>query len=183
MWATPPAGDQGQYPHCVGWAWWHLLQSGPLLADPATLLRPDALYREAQRVDEWPGEAYDGTSVRAGAKVLRTVGDVDGFLWALTVEDVVRHVATFGPMVVGSWWYERMSDVGPSGYAVPKGRVQGAHAYLLVGWSAERAAFRLLNSWGESWGQSGRAWLYAGALERLLDEDGEACAALVAEAA
>jgi hypothetical protein len=32
------------------------------------------LYHEAQKVDEWPGEDYDGTSVRAGLDVLRTRG-------------------------------------------------------------------------------------------------------------
>jgi hypothetical protein len=32
------------------------------------------LYHEAQRIDEWPGEDYDGTSVRAGMDVLRTEG-------------------------------------------------------------------------------------------------------------
>jgi hypothetical protein len=32
------------------------------------------LYHEAQKVDEWPGEDYEGTSVRAGLDVLRTRG-------------------------------------------------------------------------------------------------------------
>ena len=32
------------------------------------------LYHEAQKVDEWPGEDYEGTSVRAGLDILRTRG-------------------------------------------------------------------------------------------------------------
>ena len=32
------------------------------------------LYHEAQKVDEWPGEDYDGTSVRAGLDILRKRG-------------------------------------------------------------------------------------------------------------
>ena len=28
------------------------------------------LYHEAQKIDEWPGEDYDGTSVRAGLDIL-----------------------------------------------------------------------------------------------------------------
>jgi hypothetical protein len=40
------------------------------------------LYHEAQKIDEWPGEDYDGTSVRAALDILRKVGhcvkDVNG---------------------------------------------------------------------------------------------------------
>ena len=32
------------------------------------------LYHEAQKIDEWPGEDYDGTSVRAGLDILRKRG-------------------------------------------------------------------------------------------------------------
>jgi hypothetical protein len=32
------------------------------------------LYRSAKKVDEWPGEDYEGTSVRAGLDILRKIG-------------------------------------------------------------------------------------------------------------
>jgi hypothetical protein len=32
------------------------------------------IYYRARRIDEWPGEAYDGTSVRAGLDVVREEG-------------------------------------------------------------------------------------------------------------
>lgn len=61
--------DQGNEGACVGFA---LSRMMGLL----NRKRYDAfwLYHEAQRIDEWPGEDYDGTSGRAGCDVLRTVG-------------------------------------------------------------------------------------------------------------
>lgn len=65
-----------------------------------------ALYHRAQQIDEWPGENYDGTSVRAGMDVLRKegayklrAGRVTGPLashgilenrWTLDVADMAR---------------------------------------------------------------------------------------------
>jgi hypothetical protein len=56
--------DQGPFPHCVGYSWRQWLSSAPLM----TKTGPSAveIYRQAQQVDEWPGEMYDGTSVRGG---------------------------------------------------------------------------------------------------------------------
>jgi len=41
-----------------------------------------------------------------------------------------------------------------------------------------RRAFRAINSWGRSWGQNGRFWIRQDDLMLLLQEDGEACAAV-----
>lgn len=38
-------------------------------------------------------------------------------------------------------------------------------------------AHRILNSWGESWGEKGEAWIAYDAFNALLHEDGEACSA------
>jgi hypothetical protein len=60
------------------------------------------LYHEAQKVDEWPGENYDGTSGRAAGDVLSTRGHklwkvgapvrlgygISVFRWARSVEDI-----------------------------------------------------------------------------------------------
>src|SRR6185436_14113346 len=61
-------GDQGETPHCVGFAWHGLLRSSPVLNHQPL---PDPLYLAAQKYDEFPGENYDGTSVRGGAKALQ----------------------------------------------------------------------------------------------------------------
>jgi hypothetical protein len=61
--------DQGDEGACVGF-------SSSRMMSLLNRKRYDAawLYHEAQRSDEWPGEDYDGTSVRAAMDVLRTEG-------------------------------------------------------------------------------------------------------------
>lgn len=39
------------------------------------------------------------------------------------------------------------------------GLTLGQHAIAIAGWSDERGAFRLRNSWGTTWGDQGDAWL------------------------
>lgn len=105
------------------------------------------LYHQAQKIDEWPGEDYDGTSVRAGMEVLRSQGHrpvyrgqtspatlaadgISAYRWATSVEEVVQLLGYEG------------------GDEVP-----------------------LLNSWGRSYPHT--TWMPLSVLGRLLREDGE----------
>lgn len=106
------------------------------------------LYHEAQRVDEWEGEDYEGSSVRAAMDVLRTLGhraithgkegpptSAEGIAanrWATTVEQILDCLG-----------------MSPNAHAIP-----------------------LLNSWGRDYPRV--VWLNVDALARLLREDGEA---------
>lgn len=107
------------------------------------------LYLEAQKIDEWPGEAYSGSSVRAGLKVAmdrgpRPVKDgkpgppsprdgIQAYRWSNSVEDIIE--------VLG-WDYGR--QVG----AVP--------------WT---------NSWGRSYPRV--VWVPGEVAQGLIDRDGE----------
>jgi len=134
--------DQGQEGACVGFG----------TARAQSLLnrtRYDAFwtYNEAKKIDEWPGEDYDGTSVRAGFEVERTLGlkrarsglvvqgdGIAAYRWATTVK-----------MVHGSLQSPLADSLG----AIP-----------------------LLNSWGTAYPHI--VWLPDETLDRLLSEDGEA---------
>ncbi len=166
--------DQGPYPHCVGYAWKQWLASAPLM----TKTGPEAqqIYHECQKVDEWPGENYDGTSVRAGAKVLQAMGHIQEYRWAWSVEDLRQWVlGGNGSVVLGTLWYQGMSYPDKYGMVSPTGRVLGGHAYLLVGYNDLRGVFTCVNSWSKSWGDGGRFRIAGEAVQRLLDQDGEAC--------
>jgi len=108
------------------------------------------LYHEALKIDEWPGEADEGTSVRAGCEILRTLGHrkvkkistdaealsegISAYRWATSVDEIHR--------TLGSSFYDQIG-------AIP-----------------------LLNSWGE--GYPWKVWLPDEILDQLLQEYGEA---------
>lgn len=172
---TGPVLDQGNLPQCVGFAWRQLLNSSPIMQTGGP--SADQIYLQAQEVDEWPGTDYAGTSVRAGAKVLHDRGYLASYHWAINAEDVRLYVLGSGPVVIGTEWLSEMFDVDRDGFIPVRGFGVGGHAYLVCGFSAGRNAFRVINSWGKEWGQSGRAWLRFADLGALLANGGEACAA------
>lgn len=113
--------DQGREGACVGFA-------ASRMMSLLNRKRYDArwLYHWAQHIDEWPGEQYDGTSVRAGMDVLRLEGhrrklgpftmpiNADHGIvenrWATSVDDVlaclyggVIHFETDSVILCNSW--------------------------------------------------------------------------------
>lgn len=173
-------GDQGETNQCVGYSHTHWLEDGPVLHERATppVVNPSLVYHEAQKIDEWPGEDYEGTSVRAGAKVLRNLGFISEFRWAMTAQEIAVAVLTIGPVVFGSAWTYGMFTPDVDGRIRPTGGVAGGHAYLLNGYDSRTGLFRIKNSWGRSWGINGHAYIHIDDVERLLQDDGEACLAL-----
>lgn len=134
--------DQGEEGACVGFG----VSRAMTMLNHVTY---DAfwLYHEAQRHDEWPGEDYDGTSVRAGLDVARTEGlrrsisgvvaqqdGIDAYRWATSVDEV--------------------------------------HAAIRMPLADQLGAVPLVNSWGTYYPHI--TWLPDSVLERLLSEDGEA---------
>jgi hypothetical protein len=168
--------DQGSTSSCVGHAWAHWVEDGPVSHRGS--VDPMRIYHEAQKVDEWPGEGYDGTSVRAGAKVLQSDGLIAGYRWATTVDDVELAILEAGPVVVGTNWYTGMFRPDAKGYVHATGQVEGGHAYLVNGYSRIAERFRCKNSWGRSWGRRGHFYVGRDVLAQLLSERGEACLAV-----
>jgi hypothetical protein len=171
--------DQGETSSCVGHAWAHELCARPAVA---LVDQPYAmqLYREAQKIDEWPGESYDGTSVLAGAKVCKSRGFYGEYRWAFGLSDLVLALGYAGPAVLGITWHEDMFTPDSTGRIRPTGQIVGGHAILAYG-VAGRTKTRFVpqiwlhNSWGKGWGVNGRAWMSWDDMATLLHEEGEAC--------
>lgn len=176
-WSPGPVLDQGAKPECVGYGWRGWLTASPIRTRTVQPL-PSEIYRQAQLVDEWDGQDYDGTSVRAGAKVIAALGHIQRYLWAGHELDVRQWIHQEGPVVMGTNWYGSMFEPDRSGMVHIEGQIAGGHCYLITGHSALRRAYRCQNSWGTIWGQQGRFWLAEDDLARLLTEQGEACAAI-----
>ena len=190
---TPPAltqrywnpdgwwGNQGNTPQCVGYSWAHWIEDGPVEhAGVAPILAPSVIYEGAKTLDEWPGENYDGTSVRGAVKYLAANGYVKSYYWAFDVDTIAQYILNYGPMVVGTNWYNSMFTPDRRGVLRIGGRLAGGHAYVLNGVDTITRTFRIKNSWGKRWGKGGMALIRFTDMARLISEQGEACVAVEA---
>lgn len=174
-WRHGPPLDQGETPRCVAYAWTGWLRSAPIRQQgPKTW--PDELYAMAQAVDPWAGHPHDGSTVRAGAKVVGDARYLRSYVWATDVDTVVDFLLTQGPVVLGTNWYRSMFRPDAQGVVTASGAKAGGHAYLAIGADRRRGMVACLNSWGAGWALRGKFYLPLETLETLLDEDGEACA-------
>lgn len=176
--------DQGSEGACVGFAssWMMSVLNRRFYDAPF-------LYREARKIDEWPGESYDGTSVRAGMEVLRTVGHkflhnhahehapliedgIHEYRWATRVDEVRSCIAAGVPVVLGVDWlssFDTPKKKSDGSHWIGEGElgtVRGGHAICAFGASDRRQAVRLVNSWGKTYPL---VYLPYTTLQRLLD--------------
>lgn len=172
-------GDQGETSQCVGYSFAHWLTDGPVthgLAAP--VVKPIDIYAEAQKIDEWPGENYDGTSVRAGVKTLQNKGYVTSYYWAFDIDTLVYALLELGPVVVGTNWFNNMFYPAQNGMIKVGGALAGGHAYMINGVNTTKKLFRIKNSWGKEWGIGGMAYISFADMARLIAQQGEVCIAV-----
>lgn len=178
-----PVLDQGGTSECVIYSADKFLTTRPVcnkgFLDAGQRTR---IYKEVQRLDQWPGEDYDGTSVRAMMKWLQQKGLIASYVWAFDLEPVIVHLLTVGPVQLGTSWTMGMFTPDRHGYIHPDGEEVGGHAYTAVGCNREKknpdgskGAIQCINSWGDRWGMKGRFWLTFKDAENLIVGDGEAC--------
>ena len=147
---TDPLGwwdfyNQGNEGACVGFS-----ESRMMSLYNRTRYDARWLYKRAQETDDWPGENYSGTSVRAGMNILRLEGHkrpaqdgpvggagIAAYRWLTTVDEILTVIA------------------------MPLARTLGA--------------VPLLNSWGKWYPHI--TWMPGETLDRLLGQYGEATVA------
>lgn len=175
-WRVPVSLDQGSEGACVGFGWAHELAARPVVVHGVTNTLALHLYDRAKQLDEWPGEDYDGTSVLAGAKTVEEAGFMDEYRWAFGLEDLRLAIGYHGPAVLGINWYDGMFTPDGDGRIRPTGNLAGGHCILAYAVSERLKLVKLWNSWGPKW-WAGGSWCYLtfDDLEKLLNEQGEAC--------
>jgi hypothetical protein len=173
-WSLNITLDQGTEGACVGHAWTHEAAARPVPRPVSQQMAFDVYYA-ARRLDIWPGEDYDGTSVLAGAKAMRERGLIRTYRWAFSLDDALAAISRHGPAVLGIDWFEGMFAPDRNGYIRPTGRVLGGHAILARGVNIKNRTVLLHNSWSPRWGRNGTALITWDDLGYLLDRQGECC--------
>lgn len=170
VWPGGVRYDQGNEGACVGYSISGWCSAWDYKQKQYTWYDAHWLYREAQKADEWPGEAYSGTSVRAGLDVARHRGVpqrdnaqrlfLTEYRWATQTEDLLDHIAFVGPIVCGMDWYgdfdkpKRGTINGKSVYQIgvnDLGRRRGGHSIMASGYCRDdegKEWIRFQNSWG-----------------------------------
>lgn len=176
-------GDQGSTSQCVAYGSLHLLHAPPFTYPaPRPKLDPGWLYGEAQRVDPWEGEDYDGTSSDAAMAVLKREGAIASYWWAESFDEAIACVVERSPVCFGTSWRAGMDEPDEDGFIRATGGDRGGHLYLVDGANLDRRApgatrpgvARIKNSWSRAWARAGHALIALEDLERLFDDWGEA---------
>jgi len=181
-WPSGWWGNQGSFPHCVAYSWAHWLAEGPITQKDSRKngkepIDTTYLYTEAQKIDQWPGQDYNGTSVRAGASILKKNGYISAYNWAWDIDTTINALLTLGPVVVGTLWKRDMFFPNEKGIITATGDILGGHAYLLDGVNVKKKIIRIKNSWGREWGRNGFAYISFEDMGKLISEQGEVCLA------
>lgn len=155
------------------------------------------LYELARRYDEWPGEDYDGSSIRGAIRGIYHNGVCDWLDWPyrsgkrreiLTVDRArAARSTTLGAYYrirpVLNEYHAALMDTGvivcsarvhrgwqnPAGGEIKIDRQPiGGHAFAVVGYNQQ--GFWVQNSWGPQWGRGGVAlWRYEDWMESIMD--------------
>lgn len=139
LWRPGPRRlDQGSEGACCGFA-----AAAEAAAEPDPVQRVTdryarGWYLNAKRRDEWPGEAYDGTSVLATMLEGRSRRLFASFRWAFSVEELAHGIVKDaeddgGPAVIGVEWRRGSYSTDRLGILRPSGPVVGGHALCLLG--------------------------------------------------
>ena len=159
---------------------------------------PRMLYEMAKRHDEWPGEQYDGSSLRGAIHGWKHMGVCSEELWPFRVgknnkgDLTIERARDARNNTVGAYYrikpnishfHAALNETGVisvsakvhRGWDAPKNgmithheKPDGGHAFVIVGYNDK--GFWVQNSWGTKWGKNGLAlWTYEDWITNVMD--------------
>ena len=193
-----PVKNQGAEGSCVGFA---VTKAVEMAYWRKTLKQRNLserwAYQYAKKYDEWPGDNYEGSSIRGGLKALNKVGVCAEALWRYRagrkgrakkgagknaknfkiskytrvngINNIKAAIFSKGLVVVAAEVHSGWNK--PPSVVIrcgPRSTRWGGHAFLMVGY--KNNGFWVVNSWGNRWGLRGFAVLpYRDARLHIMD--------------
>ncbi|MCP4337484.1 MAG: alpha/beta hydrolase [Desulfobulbaceae bacterium] len=189
--------DQKSEGACTGFAVAAAINMLNQRAQRDITVSPRMLYEMAKRNDEWPGEEYDGSSLRGAIHGWKNMGVCEERYWPYRVgsnkgELTIAAAKNARKQTIGAYYrlkpvisdfHAALNEAGviavsakvhrgwnaPSnGQIVYDDRPSGGHAFIIVGYNNK--GFWIQNSWGKGWGDNGVAlWSYEDWVENVMD--------------
>lgn len=180
IWKPGAILDQGQTPHCVGFATAQWAQTSPYRTKLTAKFNGDEIYADCKKVDGYPTE--DGSDAHAAMKVMAAEGKVGNYFWATNPEEFAAWLSTRTSVLCGTPWHNGMFSPDAKGFVHPGGPVAGGHEYLAnafyPGVDLLSSVVGFVNSWGTGWADGGKFYMTLRDLWMLITEGGDAVAAI-----
>lgn len=189
--------DQKSEGACTGFAVAGAINMLNQRAGRDVIVSPRMLYEMAKRSDEWPGEDYDGSSLRGAISGWSNMGVCEEQYWPYRLgsnkgdlsieaaknarENTIGAYYRLQPII--SHFHTALNETGViaasakvhNGWFKPVNGIiehnkdqAGGHAFIIVGYNDK--GFWIQNSWGKKWGDNGIAlWTYEDWIENIMD--------------
>jgi hypothetical protein len=132
-------------------------------------------YHDETKLDSYPG-VYPpddtGSNGLTAAKVLKKRGFAKAYQHAFGLRATLSALQS-SPVLLGVSWLQGMFNPVAGARLVVSGQVAGGHEILLDEIDVKSKRVWIQNSWGNSWGPNGRAWMSWENLETLLGMQGD----------
>ncbi len=170
--------DQGELGSCTGNAITGVLDTAPFrVTFPKPFYEPMAvsIYEAATLIDSAPGSyppddtGSDGLSV---CKVAKARGLISSYTHAFSLAQALAALQV-GPVITGIDWYEGFDSPDEFGLVKISGQVRGGHEIEVIGYDPSYEYVTCVNSWGKSWGVSGRFHFTSATWGELLANQGD----------
>ncbi len=126
-----------------------------VLSNQGVCLMSEMPYDETKWDDE-PSQDAKKSAKRFRIDEWRRVNQLD-------IRELKTHLAGGVPIIIGAMVTAEFRDRGFTDGAdfiwKKNGESIGGHAMLVVGYDDEKHAFKIINSWGKNWGDSGYGWI------------------------
>ena len=173
--------NQGNVGSCTGNAGVGALATDPLFNTlpkvskyPLNQIGALALYSDAEIIDgsgQYPPNDFGSTGLSI-AKALQSASIISGYQHTFTLNDALLALTQY-PILVGINWYNGMTFPDRDGRVKITGSLAGGHEIVARQIDVPNSRVWFDNSWGTSWGLSGRFYLTFTDLGTLLSQQGD----------